>query len=107
VREGVAAEEKIGSLASDIQHIRTDQNAMRAAIERMSEAVTRLALIEERQSSASHAIERIIGLISKLEERVRSLEIAEPAQQKSAEWVDKAIWAALIGALSFIVGKVL
>jgi hypothetical protein len=98
-------EEKIGSLASDIQHIRADQNAMRSAIERMSEAVARLALIEERQSSASHAIERIIGMLTKLEDRVRSLEIAEPLQQKSSEWVDKALWAALTGALAFIVGK--
>jgi DNA repair exonuclease SbcCD ATPase subunit len=100
-------EEKIGSLASDIQHIRADQNAMRSAIERMSEAVARLALIEERQSSASHAIERIIGMLTKLEDRVRQLEIAEPLQQKSSEWVDKALWAALTGALAFIIGKVL
>jgi hypothetical protein len=105
VREDVLAEEKIGSLANDIQHIRADQNAMRAAIERMSEAVTRLALIEERQSSASHAIERIIGMLSKLEERVRNLEISEPFQQKSSEWIDKALWAALTGAIAFIIGK--
>jgi DNA repair exonuclease SbcCD ATPase subunit len=100
-------EEKIVSLASDIQHIRADQNAMRSAIERMSEAVARLALIEERQSSASHAIERIIGMLTKLEDRVRQLEIAEPLQQKSSEWVDKALWAALTGAFAFIIGKVL
>jgi DNA repair exonuclease SbcCD ATPase subunit len=99
-------EEKIVSLVSDIQHIRADQNAMRSAIERMSEAVARLALIEERQSSASHAIERIIGMLTKLEERVRALEIADPLQQKSSEWVDKALWAVLIGSISFIIGKV-
>ena len=105
VREGMLTEEKIGALASDIQHIRADQNAMRSAIERMSEAVARLALIEERQSSASHAIERIIAMLTKLEERVRNLEIAEPAQQKTTAWVDKALWAALTGAIAFIIGK--
>jgi len=100
------SDEQIATLARDVQHIRSDQSSMRSAIERMSEAVARLALIEERQSSASQAIERIIEMLTKLEERVRHLEIAEPAQQKTTIWVDKALWAALAGALTFIVGKI-
>lgn len=105
VNEVMSVQERLELLASDIHHIRSDQNSMRSAIERMSEAVARLALIEERQSSASHAIERIIGMLTKLDERVRQLEIAEPLQQKSSEWVDKALWAALTGAIAFIIGK--
>jgi ribosomal protein S15P/S13E len=40
---------RIERLTHHIQRIREDQHAMRTAIERMSEAVTRLALVEERQ----------------------------------------------------------
>ena len=44
---------RIERITHHIQRIREDQHAMRAAIERMSEAVTRLALVEERQTVAS------------------------------------------------------
>lgn len=43
---------RIERLTNHIARIREDQYAMRAAIERMSEAVTRLALVEERQAAA-------------------------------------------------------
>lgn len=79
---------------------------MRAAIERMSEAVTRLALVEERQTAASTAIERIVQSQEKLDERLRRLEVAEPMQAKAAEWVQSAIWAAAAAAVVFMAGKV-
>lgn len=50
---------RIERLTHHIQRIREDQHAMRAAIERMSEAVTRLALVEERPATASSAIDRM------------------------------------------------
>ena len=42
---------RIERITHHIQSIREDQHAMRTAIERMSEAVTRLALVEERQAA--------------------------------------------------------
>lgn len=96
---------RIERITHDIQHIREDQHAMRSAIERMSEAVTRLALIEERQAAASTAIERIVQSLEKLDERLRKLEVAEPMQIKTTEWVHSAIWAAAAAAVMFIAGK--
>jgi len=81
-----------------IQRIREDQHAMRAAIERMSEAVTRLALVEERQAAASNAIDRAAQAVEKMDERLRRLELAEPLQAKAAEWVQSALWAAAAAA---------
>jgi chromosome segregation ATPase len=69
---------RIERLTHHIQRIREDQHAMRAAIERMSEAVTRLALVEERQAAASAAIERLVQSLERLDERLRRLEVAEP-----------------------------
>ena len=92
-------------LTHHIQLIREDQHAMRAAIERMSEAVTRLALVEERQAAASNAIERLVQSLEKLDERLRRLEVAEPMQAKSAEWVQSAVWAAAAAAVMFMAGK--
>lgn len=96
---------RIERLAHNIQRIREDQHAMRAAIERMSEAVTRLALVEERQATASTAIERIVQSLERLDERLRRLEVADPMQTKAAEWVQSALWAAAAAAVMFIAGK--
>jgi ssDNA-binding replication factor A large subunit len=78
---------------------------MRAAIERMSEAVTRLALVEERQAAASTAIERLVQSLEKLDERLRRLEVAEPMQAKATEWVQSALWALAAAAVMFVAGK--
>ena len=96
---------RIERLTHHIQLIREDQHAMRAAIERMSEAVTRLALVEERQAATSTAIERLVQSIERLDERLRRLEVAEPMQAKAAEWVQSALWAAAAGAVMFVAGK--
>ena len=96
---------RIERITHHIQRIREDQHAMRAAIERMSEAVTRLALVEERQAAASTAIERIVQSLEKLEERLRHLEVAEPMQAKATEWVQSALWALATAAAMFVAGR--
>lgn len=92
-------------LTHHIQRIREDQHAMRAAIERMSEAVTRLALVEERQAAASTAIERLAQSLEKIDGRLRHLEVSEPMQAKATEWVQSAVWAAAAAAVMFMAGK--
>lgn len=100
------SDEQIAALARDIQHIRSDQGSMRAAIERMSEAVTRLAIIEERQAASSQAIERVMATVEKIDERVRALEIAEPMQTKTSEWMQSAMWATISAMAVFVAHKV-
>ena len=96
---------RIERITHHIQRMREDQHAMRAAIECMSEAVTRLALVEERQAAASSAIDRMAQALEKLDERLRRLEVAEPMQAKAAEWVQSAVWAAAAAAVMFLAGK--
>ena len=96
---------RVERITHHIQRIREDQHAMRAAIERMSEAVTRLALVEERQSAASTAIERLVQALEKVDERLRRLEVADPMQTKATEWVQSAVWAAAAAAVVFMAGK--
>ena len=96
---------RIERIAHSIQSIREDQRAMRAAIERMSEAVTRLMLVEERQAAASTAIERLVQSLEKLDGRLRHLEVAEPMQAKVTEWVQSAVWAAAAAAVMFMAAK--
>ena len=97
---------RIERLTHHIQRIREDQHAMRAAIERMSEAVTRLTLVEERQAAASTAIERLVQSLEKLDDRLRKLEVAEPMQARSSEWMMNAVWAVAGLSAMFIAAKV-
>lgn len=96
---------RIERITHHIQRIREDQHAMRAAIERMSEAVTRLALVEERQAAASTAIERLVQSLERLDERLRRLEVTEPMQAKASEWVQSALWALATASAMFVAGK--
>lgn len=96
---------RIERITHHIQRIREDQHAMRAAIERMSEAVTRLALVEERQAAASTAIDRLAQTLEKFDERLRHLEVVEPMHAKATEWVQSALWALAAAAVMFIAGK--
>lgn len=97
---------RIERITHHIQRIREDQHAMRAAIERMSEAVTRLALVEERQAVASSAIDRLAQSLEKLDGRLRHLELAEQTQAKTAAWVQAALWALAAAAAMFVAKKV-
>ena len=97
---------RIERITHHIQRIREDQHAMRAAIERMSEAVTRLALVEDRQAAASTAIERLVQTLEKVDERLRRLEVAEQTQAKTTAWVQAALWALAAAAAVFIAKKV-
>ena len=97
---------RIERITHHIQRIREDQHAMRAAIERMSEAVTRLSLVEERKSAASTAIERLVQSLERLDERLRHLEVAERTQAKTTAWVQAALWALAAAAAVFIAKKV-
>ena len=96
---------RIERLTHHIARIRESQDKMEAALGKLADAVTRLALVEERQSATSTAIERLSEVIEKLDERLRKLEIAEPMQARSSEWVMNAVWAVAGLAAMFIAAK--
>jgi response regulator RpfG family c-di-GMP phosphodiesterase len=92
-------------IRKDQAEIKEEVRGLRDAVQKMSEAIARLALIEERQAATSQTIERVMSSIEKLDERVRALEVAEPMQAKTTEWVQSAIWAAASAAVMFIASK--
>ena len=96
---------RIERLTHHIARIRESQDKMEAALGKLADAVTRLALVEERQSATSTAIERLSEAIEKLDDRLRKLEIADPMQARSSEWVMNAVWAVAGLAAMFIAAK--
>lgn len=81
------------------------QDETRATLHEVAAAINRLAVIEERQQVASSAIERLAAEQKRIDERLRSLEIAEPMQAQTAEWVRSAVWAAASAAAMFAANK--
>lgn len=77
----------------------------REALREMAAAITKLAVIEERQQASSTAIERLAAEQKNLDERMRALEVAEPMQVQATEWVQRAVWAAASAAAMFAANK--
>lgn len=88
-----------------MEDMRRSQDEMRVSMRQFADALTRLVLLEERQATASNAIERMVESIGRLDERLRKLEVSDPLQAKSSEWIMSAMWAAAAAAVMFIAAK--
>lgn len=88
-------------LAHKVDAIHTDVNEMRVVLRDLTNAIIKLALVEERQSQfavaqerAFKVLEKIEGKLDDLDKRVKDLEIGEPEQKRTSGWVTAAVWAA-------------
>lgn len=75
---------------------------IKTALRDMAQAVSRLAVIEERQIATNEAIGRAFRDIGKLDTRMASIEQSAPLQKQSSDWVQagaKYILALVLGAV--------
>lgn len=95
-------------LTHRVEAMHNDFGEMRGLLKDMTEAITKLALVEERQTQAAQAQDRTVRMLEKqetrierVEGRVGELERAEPAQKQASKWVFAAVWGAagLFGVL--------
>ena len=91
-----------------LDNLHSDIGDMKSTMRELTAAVTRLALIEERQAQATQAIDRAFKSIEKVEakteaveSRVDSLERDQPMQRKTSQWVTTAVYSAAALALTF------
>jgi len=88
---------RLGTLHDDV-------GEMKAAMKDLAAAITKLALIEERQSNAAAAMERAFLALEKVENRLAVLEAHVPANKRVSIWIDRATWAGM-GLLAMLVVK--
>lgn len=78
-----------------------DVGEVKDALNKLSDAITKLALVEQQQGQIAAAVERAFKVIGKIEDRVSALEQQNaafaPKQSETAKWVDRGI-VALAGA---------
>ena len=123
-------------LATKIEGLAQDMSEMKHGITKMADALTKLAIVEERQTQTILAQERAFKALERIEERQRThelvckdqekglrqliadsnerlaarvaeLEKAEPMQAQTSKWVTAGVWGALALLASFIVPRIL
>lgn len=92
---------KLHALHEDVGEVKT-------ALNKLSEAITKLALVEQQQSQIAASLERAFKAIGKIEDRLTTLEqqnaAALPQQNEMAKWIDRGI-VALAGAGGVLILK--
>lgn len=81
----------IDVVASRLDAMHGDMGEIRVVLRDLTAAVTKLAIVEERQGQAALAQERAFKVLECLEVRVAALEKAEPMQTKTSQ----TLWAVL------------
>jgi len=126
----------IDVLAERVEGLCADMSEMKHGIAKMADALTKLAIVEERQTQTILAQERAFKALERVEERQRQhelqcrdqdkevrqiiadsnerlsirvteLEKAEPMQAQTSKWVTAGVWGSLALLASFIVPRIL
>ncbi len=99
------AEQNLAVIVYQIKTLHEEFVEMKGVLRDLAGAVTRLALIEERQSQAMLAQDRTIKEVETLEERIDVLERAAPLQAQTSGWVTNAVWAAAVLSVGIALKK--
>jgi len=89
------ADTVLATLAIQLETMQADVGEIKASMKDMAQAVTKLALIEERQMQSAQSLGRAFKTLEKHEERLTVLEKTIPETKRTSDWVDRAVWALL------------
>jgi chromosome segregation ATPase len=103
-REVIMTEHHMEVLAHKLETLHSDVREIETVLRELAAAITRLALIEERQSQAAAALERAFITMDKLEARISSLEQLAPSNRRLHIWIDRGIWG-LLGLMGMALVK--
>jgi hypothetical protein len=89
-----------------LETLHEDVSEVKSALKELAAAITKLALIEERQTQAAAAQERAFAAIERIDARVAALEMQAPANKRVSVWVDRAMYASAGLLVMFVLKKV-
>ena len=93
-------------LAAQLKTLHADVSEIKGALGKLTEAITKLALIEDRQIRSTEALERAFGSITKLSDRVASIEQLLPTLSNQTNmysaWIDRAVWGFISGSAVYM-----
>lgn len=90
-------------LDARLEVLHQDVAEVKGAMHKLADAITKLAVIEERQSQVSGAVERAFLRIDSVQAQMASIEVRlaafSPAVSSASKWIDRGLVAAV--ALGF------
>ena len=105
-------ESEINVVVTRLGLLSEDVGELKETLRQIASAVTRLALVEERQMQTNEALSRAFKQIDKLdmkltgiEQRLGTLERMQPLQQQTNGWVMTSVWIAAGAAVMFVAKK--
>lgn len=84
---------EIAVLTTKLETLHDDVGEIKDALRVLSDAITKLALVEERQVQTSQALERAFQAIERIDGRVDNLEQVAVNSKRTSDWIDRAVWA--------------
>jgi uncharacterized protein HemX len=78
-----------------------DVAEIKNALRGLADAITKLALVEERQTNVTNQVDRAFALLEKMDERISAVEEAVMSASRTATWVDRLVWALAAATLVF------
>lgn len=103
---GVTNETQLAEAIARMQALAGDMSDVKTAMRQLADAVTKLAVVEERQASDRAAIGRAFNELEDHERRLRAIEQTQPLQKQSSEWVGKIITQVVAMVVSALVTTV-
>lgn len=91
-------------LAVKLDMLHGDITEIKSAMTKMTEAITKLAVVEQQQNQTAQAMERAFKAIGKIEDRLSVLEQAQPTAKKTEIWIDRFVMA-IVGAFLTLAAK--
>ena len=102
----------INVVITRLELLSDDVGELKETLRQIATAVTRLALVEERQSQTNEALSRAFKQIDKvelkltgIEQRLGTLERMQPLQQQTNGWVMTSVWIVAGAAVMFVAKK--
>lgn len=101
----LALTQKIDSVALTTSIMHQDFSEMKGVLRELTAAILKLAIVEERQTELSKALERSFTSITAVDTRLRALEMKGPEMSRTTMWVERATVAVVAVVFLFVVGK--
>lgn len=89
-------------LSLKLEMLHNDVVEVKTALNKLSEAITKLALVEQQQLQTAEALERAFKSLSRHDDRLSALELAAPKAKETSGWVDRFVLALIVAAMGFI-----
>ena len=96
----------VNMLSARLQTLHTDVSDIKGTLKDLTQAINKLALVEERISNAVAAQERTFKMLERMEERIERLEKAQVLDDNSSKWMERGLVAVLGAGAAFIWDKI-